>query len=350
MNETSITGCILGTAIGDALGLPYEGISRERQSRLLGSPNRYRFFLGRGMFSDDTEHTCLVAQAMISTHTDVDAFAKNLANRMRWWSATLPAGIGRATLRACFKLWLGYSPKNAGVFSAGNGPSMRSALLGIAFDDINTVVKHVRVASRLTHTDPKAEFGAIAVALASKHSCGSDPVNASQYLQELESLIAPEGKELIELIDGAIKSVRQGNSTQDFAILMGLEKGVTGYTYHTVPVAIHAWLAHPQDFQAAITSVILCGGDADTTAAIVGGIVGSRVGEAGIPDQWLSGICDWPLTVDWLRQLSKQLSQVLDTGFSERPTTIGFVPTVFRNIAFLGIVLLHGFRRLFPPY
>ncbi|MGB7325235.1 MAG: ADP-ribosylglycohydrolase family protein, partial [Rubripirellula sp.] len=60
MNHDAIIGCILGTAVGDALGLPYEGVSAKRAPRLLGPPDRNRFFLGRGMISDDTEHTCMV--------------------------------------------------------------------------------------------------------------------------------------------------------------------------------------------------------------------------------------------------------------------------------------------------
>lgn len=44
MNRDAIIGCILGTAVGDALGLPYEGVSPQRARRLLGPPDRYRFF------------------------------------------------------------------------------------------------------------------------------------------------------------------------------------------------------------------------------------------------------------------------------------------------------------------
>ena len=56
-NEKAIIGCILGTAVGDALGLPYEGLSPTRARKLLGPPDRHRFILRRGMISDDTEHT-----------------------------------------------------------------------------------------------------------------------------------------------------------------------------------------------------------------------------------------------------------------------------------------------------
>ena len=166
MAETHIVGCILGTAVGDALGLAYEGVSRERLPRLLGSPDRHRFLLRRGMVSDDTEHTCIVAQSLIFANLDIDAFTRDFARRLRWWFASLPAGIGRATLRSCVKLWFGASPKSSGVFSAGNGPAMRSAIFGASFDDLDAMVDFVRVSARITHSDPKAEYGAIAIALA----------------------------------------------------------------------------------------------------------------------------------------------------------------------------------------
>lgn len=168
MNDESITGCLLGTAVGDALGLPYEGVSLQRAPRLLGPPDRYRFVLSRGMISDDTEHTCMVAQSLIEARGDVHVFTKRFASLLRWWILAFPAGVGIATARSGIKLWLGAKPRNAGVFSAGNGPAMRAAIFGAAIDDDALMLEMVRASSRLTHSDPKAEYGAIAVALAAK--------------------------------------------------------------------------------------------------------------------------------------------------------------------------------------
>lgn len=129
MNRAAVIGCILGTAVGDALGLPYEGVSPHRAQRLLGPPDRFRFFFRRGMISDDTEHTCMVAQSLVEARCDVDVFTKRFATRLKWWILALPAGVGKATARSGIKLWVGVRPKNAGVFSAGNGPAMRAAIL-----------------------------------------------------------------------------------------------------------------------------------------------------------------------------------------------------------------------------
>src|SRR5262249_57883228 len=96
-----IVGVILGTAVGDALGLPREGLSRRRARKLFGGPPlRHRFLFGHGMVSDDTEHTCMTAQALLRAPEDVDAFARSLAWRLRFWLLGLPAATGWATLRA----------------------------------------------------------------------------------------------------------------------------------------------------------------------------------------------------------------------------------------------------------
>jgi ADP-ribosylglycohydrolase len=162
VNEKAIIGCILGTAVGDALGLPYEGMPPSRARKLLGPPDRYRFVLGRGMISDDTEHTCMVSQSLIESGDNVDTFTRRFASRLRWWILALPAGVGKATARSCIKLWFGVRPSKSGVYSAGNGPAMRAAIFGATIDDIPKLLEYVRASSRLTHTDPKAEFGTVA--------------------------------------------------------------------------------------------------------------------------------------------------------------------------------------------
>lgn len=53
-NSDSIIGCLLGTAIGDAIGLPYEGLSKRRQYRLYPTLKGHNFIFGKGMILDDT--------------------------------------------------------------------------------------------------------------------------------------------------------------------------------------------------------------------------------------------------------------------------------------------------------
>ncbi|HET6423428.1 MAG TPA: ADP-ribosylglycohydrolase family protein, partial [Planctomycetaceae bacterium] len=127
MTSQSVIGCLLGTAVGDALGLAYEGLPRQRAAKLLGPPDRFRLFGRWGLVSDDTEHACLVAQSVIASGCNPQQFERQLARRLRSWFLMLPAGIGLATLKACLKLCIGLSPSRSGVRSAGNGAAMRAA-------------------------------------------------------------------------------------------------------------------------------------------------------------------------------------------------------------------------------
>jgi ADP-ribosylglycohydrolase len=349
----AITGCLLGTALGDALGLPFENLSPRRQRRFDAGPLRHRFLFGRGMVSDDTEHACMTAQALLVSAGEPDRFTRELAWRLRGWLAGLPAGIGLATLRSILKLWVGFPPTRSGVFSAGNGPCMRAPLLGVCHgDDPDRLAALIRHSTRITHTDPKAEYGALAVALAAHvaASAGAGDDLAARFRARLAAQVPEEGGAFLALSDRALTSAARGEETAAFAQALGLGRGVTGYVYHTVPVVLHAWLRHPRDFRAAVTAVVRCGGDADTTGAIVGGIAGAGVGRAGLPADWLAGLREWPATVGWMETLAARLAAASATGLPQPPVPLTVLGRVARNAFFAAVVLALGFRRLLPPY
>ena len=359
MAKAHVIGSMLGTAIGDSIGLPYEGLSRRRASRLLGPPDRHRFFFGRGMVSDDTEHTCMVAQSLIASGGDPEAFGRRLAWGFRLWVLALPAGIGFATLRSIIKLWLGASPEKSGVYSAGNGPAMRAAIIGAAVEDGAKLTRLVRSSTRITHTDPRAESGALAVALATQMARQSEAVSGAAFLDRYRAYSGGgddrpgrviEDNELGRLIEDAVRAADEGRNTADFAESLGLAKGVSGFVCHTVPVALHAWLTNQRDFRSAVSAVIQCGGDADSTGAIVGGIVGASVGKEGIPEEWLDRLIEWPRSASWMERLAVQLDATLQSGVATRPIRLPVYGVVPRNLFFLVVMLLHGARRALPPY
>jgi ADP-ribosylglycohydrolase len=303
------------------------------------------------MVSDDTEHTCMVAQALVASGGEVQAFARELAWRLRWWLMAVPAGAGLATLKATVKLWLGFPPNRSGVFSAGNGPAMRSAIIGAAVDGLETVRTLVTAATRITHTDARAEHGALTVAYAAWLAKRASRVDGRQFLSQLRSLLPKDAAgELLTAIERAMLSLERGESTEAFAASLHLERGVSGYVNHSVPVSIHAWLRNQSDIRRAIVDVIRCGGDTDTTGAIVGGIVGSSVGKAGIPAEWLKGLADWPRTVRWMEELGNHVARAISLGRPGRPPQLPAVGLLARNAFFLAVVLLRGFRRGLPPY
>jgi ADP-ribosyl-[dinitrogen reductase] hydrolase len=348
----AVAGAILGCAVGDALGLPYEGLSGRRGARLLGAPDRHRFIFGRGMVSDDTEHTCMVAQALCEHPSEVDAFARALGRRLRWWLLGVPAGIGWATLRACVKLWLGFPVERSGVHAAGNGPAMRTAVLGAAIGDVDRLKQFVRASTLITHADPKAFQGALAVALAAW--CAKRGIDTPRgFFEQYRAMVgmSPDATDdFAALMVKVEASVGAGASTLEFAKDIGCERGVSGYVLRTVPVALHTWLSHPRDYRPAVTEIIRCGGDTDTTAAIVGAIVGSGVGRAGIPMEWVEGWWEWPRSVAWMEQLARAVGDAVNAGQSVVSPKVVRSLGLARNAVFLTAVLIHAVRRMLPPY
>lgn len=351
MSSPDFKGCLIGTAVGDALGLPYEGLSARRAMKLFGPPTRHRFLFGRGMISDDTEHTLIVAESLVESAGDKELFERALAQRLSRWFLSLPAGIGMATAKACLKLLVGVSATRSGVFSAGNGPAMRSPILGVFAEDVPQLSELVRITTRITHTDPKAEMGAFAIALAAHLAKSGRLIEPQEYLSQLREHLPSDGSaEFLTLMERSIKYAENGRDTKDLASDMGLVKGVGGYVYHCVPVAVHCWLSHQTDFRAAMETIISCGGDADTNAAMVGGIIGASSVDDSIPAEWINSLVLYPMSFDSIGKLAQQLNHTRESGEVGAPRSPLWVSTFARNVFFLTVVLFHGFRRLFPPY
>jgi ADP-ribosylglycohydrolase len=352
-----IAGVLLGTAVGDALGVPREGLSPRRARRLFGPPPlRHRLLAGRGLTSDDTEHTCLLAQALLRQPGDPDRFAAALAWGLRGWLLTMPAGIGWATLRACLKLCVGFPPRSSGVWSAGNGPAMRSALLGVCRGhDPAELRAFVRASTRLTHTDPRAERGALLVALAAHLGANreTDPVTAEAFLTRARQ--EPLDDELLGLLEVVETHLQRGAEVEELARALRQERGVTGYIYRTVPVVLFCWLRWPGDFRKVVEQVIVAGGDADTTGAIAGALAGATLGARAIPEEWLARLVEWPRSVAWMRRLAKRLAEQFPTDGALSNPLVGRLPLFWpgllpRNLLFLAVVLGHALRRMLPPY
>ena len=334
----AVRGVLLGTLVGDTIGLPYEGLSPGRIQRWAPASLEQAFVAGRGMVSDDTEHTVLLAHALAGAKGPED-FQRRLAWGLRGWLLTLPGGVGLATLRSTIKLCVGVPPKWSGVSSAGNGPAMRAALLGVCVPPTE-LARYVAAATHLTHTDPRAESGALAVALAAGLLMRGQPVET--LIDTVATQVTePHMRAALERV-AALRA--RGASAEDVVAELGLTKGVTGFVMHTVPVALFVAATAP-DVRTAIETTVRLGGDTDSVGAIVGALVGVRFGADAIPRSWLDRVLDWPASVTRLEALAR----ALHTG--QRPPRYHFVGALLRNLlVFLPLVLGHGLRRLLPPY
>ena len=302
---------------------------------------RQRLILRRGMLSDDTEHACMTGQALLTARDDSSAFARVLAWKLRWWLLALPPAIGLGTLRSLVRLWIGFSPSRSGVRSAGNGAVMRAPIIGAWFDDPDQIAPFIAASTAITHRDPRAHSGALAIAIAAHHAVRDREVSAAVVLDDIRCRI--DDPELLGSLEHVERALVRQLEPAELANELGLANGVTGYVHHTVPVCLHAWLRSPRAFRQAVGDVVMLGGDSDSTGAIVGALAGASAGEPAIPPEWLA-IVDFPRSVAWIRDLAARLSA------RSSPLPLWWPAMPLRNALFAAIVLMTGLRRLLPPY
>lgn len=345
--ETIFRGILHGTAVGDSLGLPAEGLSRNTIRRRWKNNWSQGFYLGKGMVSDDTEHTVLVARALMKNPDNAELFQKDLAAKLRWSLLGLPISIGKATLIASFKLWLGIKPGKNGIYSAGNGPAMKCAIIGAFFaEDETSLRQYVKASTLLTHTDPRAETASLAIAMTAAALTKSIAKGEScpDLLEEWKKL-APEDEEWQRILSISSEFRAEQKSAEEFALALNLRKGVTGYAYHTVPVVLYVWSQYRGDYKTGLETLLNLGGDTDTTGAIFGALAGI---DSSIPDDWLSNIKDYPYSPTFL---SRQAALQSDAFLSKKKTLPDRFPWYvipFRNFFFFLLVVIHCFRRIIP--
>lgn len=350
-NREQVAGFLVGGAVGDALGLPYEGLSRQRQARLRrGRPLKHRLLFGRGMISDDTEHAAMTAQAWLASQGSADTFGRSLAWRLRWWLLGVPAATGFATLRSILKLWLGFSYRNSGVHSAGNGPAMRSGILGLLIDDPDEMRQWVSVCTKMTHTDPRALQGALVIAHAAR--IAYQQPQRDRAIAEMRRVVADHVHDdsLARRLAIAMDAAATGAQPDVFLQQMDCPAGVSGFINDTVPAAVYCWLRYIDNFTQGVTTAVALGGDTDSVAALVGSLLATHHGVSVIPQAWVRGIADWPRSIHWLQRLADRLATASTPHAAAGPLPLFWPMLPIRNLAFAGVVILHGFRRLSPPY
>ncbi len=289
MNRSYILGILIGTAVGDSVGLPAEGICRRRNQKIFRGHWHQGLLWRYGMISDDTEHTIFVAQCLIAYPDSPHKYIRRLAWCLRWWLLSLPAGVGLATLKSIVKLWLGFNPRHSGVYSAGNGAAMKSAIIGAFFAHYpDKLAEYVSLSTRITHIDPRAFIGARAIA------------SLTAWIIRDNFTQPPE----IDILSTFLKQI--GSEDQEWILLVNKIKE---------------------------------------------GLMGATVGIQGIPQDWIKNLRDYPRNIQLLEKIAQRLSTTIENNYQpSQPVSYNWWWVLPRNIIFLLIVLSHGFRRLFPPY
>lgn len=279
----SLEGLAIGDAVGEMLAYRSADAARIIERGLPAGP---------WFYTDDTEMALSIVEVLkLYGHVQQDA----LARRFTWRFEREPdRGYGsmtRAQLNEVIRGgdWqLGAASAFGGQGSMGNGGAMRVAPLGAYFaDDLSRVVEEAQASSLVTHTHPEGIAGTIAVALAAAMAWRlRDDHSPHRVAKLFEGVLdsTPESK--------TRRVIRIASETSSAvpveAVAKALGNGSLVTAPDTVPFALWCAAHHLDNFVASLTATISGGGDCDTNAAIVGGIVSLSTGMAGIPDGWRS--------------------------------------------------------------
>lgn len=291
-------GTIVGLAIGDALGMPAEGMSREEIKRLFGEireflPSPYGD-LKAGQWTDDTEQTIALAESILET---VYLDPQNFAERLKKWYLSGGRRIGPTTRIAVINLLRGAVWQESGVFSDTCGSAMRVAPIGLVYHfNLNLVERYAEISSMITHKGSAAIGGAVAVAIAI--SCKILDFSDEEMLEEVVKRVEKHDQLLSEKISYAYE-IR--NKELDFAV----EKlGNSISALDAVPMGFYCVFSSA-DFEDAVLKSANCGGDTDSISAITGAIKGAE-GIEKIPKRFLDRLEDF----EYLKELADRLYEL----------------------------------------
>lgn len=270
---------ILGLAIGDAVGLPYQ--FKERDTFECHSMSGHGTFnKPPGTISDDTSLTLATMESIgRKGRVDIEDIQRNF---MKWYfeGAFTPEkasfDIGRTTADSICKMSHGVAPDKCGgasFYDNGNGALMR--ILPMAFVCDSPWDPALRAVAGLTHNHPIS------------HSC------CFLYIYLAQLLLSGNSLELAlrllsaygsgdESIQKLINGFREDPKPRD-------EVKSTGYVVDTLDAAIWA-LRTTDNYRDCILKAVNLGGDTDTIAAVAGGLAGILYGfdeDDGIPWTWI---------------------------------------------------------------
>jgi ADP-ribosyl-[dinitrogen reductase] hydrolase len=279
-----VAGALVGSAVGDALGAPFEFgppgqftarfpvPARGAKTEMCGGGPVPR---APGEFTDDTQMALLVATSLLDRDGLDEA---DLFDRFVRWAEAEPPDIGNQT-RAVLSSGRPWGVAAAEHFArsghaAGNGSLMRTTPAAIFFSRSGTeaTMDAARRISALTHGDPSAGEGcAILSELMRVALEGGDPLAA---IPSALALVAGERREPWAAV--LAPSWTPADATES-----------NGAVWPTLGQAVWA-LRHGRDFAGVLRLVVDLGGDTDTVACVAGGLAGAVFGMGGIPSRWAS--------------------------------------------------------------
>jgi ADP-ribosyl-[dinitrogen reductase] hydrolase len=288
-------GSILGCAVGDALGAPFEGSLPE--SILLDSKKdvQFRRIPGYplGQYTDDTQLTMAIMRAICrSGGVDGATIAEEF---VELWETGEIVGAGASCSDAVYNMVRrGMSWEKAGTPQgrAGNGTAMRAAPVGLwNYAHPDRIENEAKISSIITHKDTRSVGGTIAVASAVELCVNSTELEPPDFLRNISGSVRGTSELFAECLDDLGSWLRLEPSEALPRIYasgrpdMGPRQPpfVTAYVIPTVLCALYFFLRTPRNLIESLIGAINAGGDTDTVAAITGSISGAFNGISSIP-------------------------------------------------------------------
>lgn len=300
-------GTLVGVAVGDALGAPFEGMETVSPSVLEG-------LLGRSplRYTDDTHMTIGMAESLVErrgfdgAHM-AETFALNYAQEPWRGYGSAPPLVFRL-LEQGVPWDQGARTMFGGAGSYGNGAAMRVAPVAVvAFHDLEQVAELARQTAIITHTHELGVEGAVLQALAVALLLRQPPdssLNARQFLGSLRQYVrSPVYLDKLERIEALLPEA----SPEQAAIRLGTSTAAQ----EAVPAAIFSFLRSSDSFAETVRYSIAMGGDTDTIASMAGALAGAYLGEEAIPREWWESVEGGPR----LRQLADSLLELALQSF-----------------------------------
>jgi ADP-ribosylglycohydrolase len=294
-------GALWGLAVGDALGMPTQLLSRQQIRDRFGDLEDFvagaadhliAAGLPAGTVTDDTEQTVLLARSLEpGAHLDQQRWAATLSH---WEKQAAARGsldlLGPSTRAALAALRDGVGPDESGRHGTTNGAAMRICPLGIAVDstDLPRLVDRVVEASRLTHNTSVALSGAAAVAAAvSRCVEGAELAESVGFAVRAADLASRRGHwvagaSVARRVEWVVQQVATVSESAVADLVIDLV-GTSLATQESVPAAFAIAVAYADDPWQALRTAAGLGGDTDTIAAMVGAILGAAKGRNALP-------------------------------------------------------------------
>ncbi len=307
---TRAFGCLIGSAIGDAMGMPASFMSPEKIQRIYKRitgflpPDREQVAhrnLAQGEFTDDTEESMIIAEVLI----EAQRFDEGLfISKMREWAIKKnmlgSTVIGPSTRRFLEAIVRGEDTSTIGRLGDTNGGAMRVAPVGIFYHGrMDQAIDAAIASAKPSHGSRPGLAAAAAVAAAVsvgiEGNCSAGDVMAAA-IRGAEAgeragfdipapSVASRIRLAVELVDR-----NRGKSIEEISYILYQYIGAGMKSYESIPLSLGVFYAAGGDYRTGLLAAINTGDDADTNGAIVGALCGAYSGAEKIDPAWIANL------------------------------------------------------------